>query len=41
MMMEESKDSQHHMMNMVKLTKVRVLFNHNSEMTVGYGNSRK
>lgn len=42
MMGEESKSSQlPNLMNMVKLTKVRVLFNHNMTMTLGYGNSRK
>ena len=41
MMAEESKSTQPNPTSMVKLTKVRVLFNHNEEMTVGYGNSRK
>lgn len=38
---EESKGNAQMQTNKVKLTKVRVLFNHNTEMTVGYGNSKK
>ena len=40
-MISTSDEAQPSLHNLVKLTKVAVMFNHNTVMTEGYGNSKK